>query len=317
MNKDRNAFIIAAIPAYNGEKTIAKTVLLARKYVDRVVVCDDGSTDMTADIAEKLGADVVRHGNNMGYGAAIQTLFKKARELDADAMVTLDGDGQHNPSEIPLLVEPILDGKADVVIGSRFLGDLGKINSVPRHRRAGIKVITKLTNAASNHRLSDAQSGFRAYGRKALEGLSVFEKGMGASVEILMEAKNHGLTIVEVPTGCNYHGLDRTSTHGPLRHGVGLVMSIVRLVVEERPLLFLGVPGTVSLLVGVLFGVWMLQLYAIERRMITNIALASLAFILIGFFAVSTAITLYAIKRLLEKTTKSLLKHSIYENSLS
>jgi len=304
MNEGRKPLIIAAIPAYNEEKTIAKTVLLAQRYVDRVVVCDDGSTDMTANIAEKLGADVVRHGGNMGYGAAIQTLFKKAKELDADAMVTLDGDGQHNPSEIPLLVEPVLERKADVVIGSRFLGDAKKMNSVPRHRRVGIRVITKLTGAASNHRLSDAQSGFRVYGRKALEGLSVFENGMGASVEILMEAKKRGLMVVEVPTGCNYHGLEKTSTHGSLKHGVSVVMSIVRLVVEERPLVFLGVPGVVSLLTGVLFGVWMLQLYAIEHRIVTNIALASVAFVLVGLFAVFTSITLYAIVRLMQKTNK-------------
>jgi len=304
MNEGRKPLIIAAIPAYNEEKTIAKTVLVAQRYVDRVVVCDDGSTDMTANIAEKLGADVVRHGGNRGYGAAIQTLFKKAKELDADAMVTLDGDGQHNPSEIPLLVEPVLESKADVVIGSRFLSDVKKMNSVPRHRRVGIKVITKLTVAASNHQLSDAQSGFRVYGRKALDGLSVFENGMGASVEILMEAKKRGLTVVEVPTGCNYHGLEKTSTHGSLKHGVSVVMSIVRLVVEERPLVFLGVPGVVSLLTGVLFGVWMLQLYAIEHRIVTNIALASVAFVLVGLFAVFTSITLYAIVRLMQKTNK-------------
>jgi len=162
-------------------------------------------------------------------------------------------------------------------------------------------VITKLTGAASNHRLSDAQSGFRVYGRKALESLSLNENGMGVSVEILMEAKKHGLNVVEVPTGCNYHGLDKTSTNSQLRHGTSVVMSIVRLVVEEKPLVFLGAPGVVSLLIGVLFGVWMLQLYAIERRIVTNIALASVAFMLIGFFAIFTAITLYAITRLVQK----------------
>ncbi|MGC9346310.1 MAG: glycosyltransferase family 2 protein, partial [Candidatus Bathyarchaeales archaeon] len=100
-----------------------------------------------------------------------------------------------------------------------------------------------------------------------------------------------------------YKGLE-TSTRGPLRHGVSVVMSIVRLVVEERPLLFLGVPGVFSLLVGVFFGVWMLQIYAAEHRIITNIALASIAFIIVGLFAVFTAITLYAIARLIQKTNK-------------
>jgi len=302
LNKDR-PFVVAAIPAYDEEKTIARVVLQAQRFVDRVVVCDDGSRDMTAEIAERLGADVVRHERNMGYGAAVQSLFRRARELDADVMVTLDGDGQHDPGEIPVLVEPVLEGKADVVIGSRFLGDMERRNSVPRYRRLGIKLITRLTGAASNFGVSDAQSGFRVYGRKALESLSLFENGMGVSVEVLMEAKKQGLTVVEVPTKCNYQGL-KTSTSGPLNHGASVVMSIVRLVVEERPLLFLGVPGAVSLLVGVLFGVWMMQIYAIEREIITNIALASIAFILIGLFAIFTAITLYAISRLIQRSNK-------------
>jgi len=303
VDKDKWPFVIAAIPAYNEEKNIAKVVLQASRYVDRVVVCDDGSVDMTADIAEELGADVVRHERNMGYGAAIQSLFRRCRELDAGVMVTLDGDGQHDPREISALVKPILEGEADVVLGSRFL-EKAKAREVPFYRRMGIKALTRLTDAASNYGLRDAQSGFRAYGRKAIEGLRLFEAGMGASVEILLRAGELGLRVVEVPVGCVYRGLENTSKHGALRHGGSVAMSILRLVVERRPLLFLGVPGVVSLLVGVLFGVWMLQLYAIERKIITNIALASTAFILIGFFAVSTAITLYAVTRLTQKMEK-------------
>jgi glycosyltransferase involved in cell wall biosynthesis len=277
--------------------------MLAQKYVNKVVVCDDGSTDMTADIAEKVGADVAKHEDNMGYGVALQTLFRKVRELDADAMVTLDGDGQHNPDEIPLLVEPVLEGKADVVIGSRFLGDSEK-NNVPRHRRFGIKIITKLTDAASNSALSDAQSGFRAYGRKALQSLNLNENGMGVSVEVLMEAKKHGLRVVELPTGCNYRGLDRTSTRDPVRHGMSVVSSIVRLVVEEKPLFFLGIPGATFLSVGALFGLWMLQLWTTEHRIVTNVALASITFTMVGLFSIFTSITLYAIGRLAQRTNK-------------
>lgn len=182
--------VVVGIPAFNVEKTIAKVVLQARKYVDWVVVCDDGSADMTAEIAEKLGADVVKHEKNLGYGGALKSLFRRAQELGADLMVTLDGDGQHNPAEIPMLVEPVLQGKADVVVGSRFLRDVkGKKNNVPRYRRLGIKAITGLTSAASSLGLTDAQCGFRVYGRKALQGFSLFENGMGVSVEVLMEAK--------------------------------------------------------------------------------------------------------------------------------
>jgi glycosyltransferase involved in cell wall biosynthesis len=229
-------------------------------------------------------------------------LFKRARELNADVMVTLDGDGQHNPIEIPMLVEPVLEGKADVAVGSRFLGGSKNNNHVPRYRRLGIKAITGLTNAASNSGLSDAQCGFRVYGRKALEGLDLYENGMGVSAEVLMEAKKRGLTVVEVPTNCTYREIEKPSTRNPLRHGASVIMSIVRLVIEERPLVFLGVPGFVSLFVGTFFGAWMLDLYAKQHQIMTNIALASIAFLLMGLFAVFTAITLYAISRLLQKT---------------
>jgi glycosyltransferase involved in cell wall biosynthesis len=276
-------FVVAAIPAHNEEKTIAKVVLKAQRFVDKVVVCDDGSSDLTADIAKRVGAEWAKRAN-------------------ADIMVTLDGDGQHDPDEIPVLAEPVLEGKADIVIGSRLLDDVKK-NGMPKYRRLGIKVITKLTGAASDYRFSDAQSGFRVYGRKALEGLRLFEDGMGVSVEALMEAKKQGLTVAEVPAGCNYHGLE-TSKRGPLRQGMSVLMSIIRLVVEDKPLLFLGLPGVVSLLVGGVFGVWMLQIYSLEHQIETNIALASMAFILMGLFALFTAITLYAISRLTQKLSE-------------
>ena len=297
----KKPFIIACVPAYNEERTIAQVIIKTMKHVDKVIVCDDGSKDMTGEIARRLGAEVVYHEKNEGYGASLRSLFNRARELDANVTVTLDADGQHNPSEIPLLIESVLDGKADVVVGSRFLGDSEKRNNVPRYRRMGIRMITGLTDATSKNGVSDAQSGFRAYSQKALKILRLNENGMGISVEVLMEAKKQGLTVVEVPTSCNYHGTEKTSTHNPLRHGISVVMSIVRLVVEDRPLMFLGMPGVLSLVIGVFFGVWMLEIYTTEHYIVTNIALASLTFILIGFFAISTAITLYAIIRITEK----------------
>jgi len=290
--------VVAAIPAFNEERSIAKLVLEAQKYVDVVLVCDDGSTDSTAEIAERMGADVIRHERNLGYGAALKTLFTTARELKADVLVTIDGDGQHDATEIPSLVEPVLENKADVVLGSRFLN---KENGVPRYRRWGIRLISKLTGAASNHTFLDAQCGFRVYGRKALNGLDLVENGMGSSVEILMKAKKQGLTVAEVPANCKYSGVERSSTQNAFGHGADVLMSIIRLVVEERPLLFLGLPGLLSLLAGTAFGVWLLQIYAVSHQITTNIALAAIAFVLIGMFTIFTAITLYAISRQAKK----------------
>jgi len=292
--------IVAGIPAYNEEKIIARVVLLAQKYVDVVVVCDDGSEDLTADIAQKLGAIVVKHEKNMGYGAALQTLFEKARELNADLLVTIDADGQHDADEVPKLTQPILENKADIVIGSRFLQQK---NNMPLYRRLGVKVLTKMATDSKEARITDAQCGFRAYSKKALGFLTLEERGMGASAEVLLKARNSGLVVAEVPVEVHYKGLE-TSTHNPLKHGLGVIATIIRLVVEERPLVYLGIPGLMLVLIGMAFGLWTLQIYATGRWVATNIALTSIAFGLTGIFFIFTSITLYAILRLVQKTTR-------------
>lgn len=290
--------IIAGIPAYNEEKAIAKVILLAQKHVDMVVVCDDGSSDFTSEIAKRLGAVVIRHERNLGYGSAIKTLLRKAKKMNADVLLTLDADGQHNANEIPSLVQPIIEGKADIVVGSRFIK---QNNNVPTYRRWGIKLLTKLSNSGSGkQRLSDGQSGFRAYSQEAIRKLNPNVSGMGASAEILLKAREKGLGIAEVPVQVNYHGLE-TSTHNPVKHGISVLATILRLVVEERPLFYLGIPGAVLLMMGIGFGMWTLHLFTVEKRIVTNVALASLSFTLIGLFAMFTAITLYAIVRLTQR----------------
>ena len=219
-----SASIIAGIPAYNEEKTIAEVVLKAGCQVGKVLVCDDGSKDMTRILAKRNGADIVGHERNMGYGVAMQTLFKKARELDADIMVTFDGDGQHDPDEIPALVKPILEGRADIVIGSRFMK--GARRDIPLYREVGILFITLLTRIVSGYSISDAQSGFRAYNHKALQGLKLTEFGWGSSSEVFFRARDVGLRIVEVPVHCDYGDYPKALKRDPLRQGISIVASI-------------------------------------------------------------------------------------------
>jgi hypothetical protein len=295
--------VVVGIPAYNEEKTIARVILGAQKHSHIVVVCDDGSSDLTGEIAERLGAVVVCHEKNLGYGAALQSLFKRARELKADILVTLDSDGQHDPAQIPVLVEPIEQGVAEVVLGSRFMDKNGTVE-MPSYRKFGIKVITKLTNGSGKGGVSDSQSGFRAYSKNAIEHLgSISENGMSASIELLHAMDKCGLKVCEVPISCKYSksNTQKTSSKNPVSHGVGLLFSLVKLIVEERPLPMLGLPGIASVAIGIVFGVWMIDLYAQSGQITTNIALASIAFILMGCFLVSTAITLYAITRLSTK----------------
>lgn len=301
--------LVVGIPAHNEEKSIAKVIMNAKKYADKVVVCDDGSSDFTGPIAEALGAEVIRHEENCGYGAALQSLFERARDLEADILVTLDADGQHRPEEIPSLVKPLLQGKADVAIGSRFLRGKRKDKESVKswYRRLGIKLITNASNATSKFGLEDAQSGFRAYNHQALKALSTLEDGMGASVEILLQARTQGLRVKEVSATCNYDGVENSKNS--VRHGASVLMTLLKLVVEDRPLVYLGLPGILSLVLGIFFGAWMLRSYAMEQRIITNQALAAMAFVLIGFFFLSTAITLYAIKRVTKRANQNKGNH--------
>ncbi len=190
------SMIIAAMPAHNEEERIARVVLGAKKHVDKVVVVDDGSEDMTAEIAEALGAMVVRHEENRSYGAAIRTCFESVKELDAELMVILDSDGQHDPSFIPDFIKAMKTNKADVVIGSRFLG---KNNTVPKYRIAGMKVLNISTQLAGNIKTTDSQSGYRAYSRRAIEKIKVTNPDMGAGSAILTQLKEHNLNVVEIP----------------------------------------------------------------------------------------------------------------------
>ena len=215
--------VIVCIPCYNTAFYIADVVTNAKKYVDEVIVIDDGSSDDTADIATAVGAQVVIHETNKGYGQSIKSGFEVAKSVSADILVTLDGDGQHNPDEIPQIVSPILNGEADLVIGSRFLS---KNNKVPKHRRLGINIITFLCNLRSGEKVSDAQSGFRAYSKKVINELTMNERGMGISVELLIRARQNGFHIKEAPITCLYHS-DSSTLH-PIGHGVGVAATTIK-----------------------------------------------------------------------------------------
>jgi len=294
--------LFVVMPSFNEEECIGKVISKVKKYVNNIIVVDDGSSDKTGETAKNKGCYVLTFVVNRGVGAATSAGIEFALKKGADIIVTLDADGQHMPREVPRIVEPILSNIADVVIGSRMIGGRST-RTMPWHRRAGVKIITKLVNNTTKHGIKDSQSGFRAYSRKSLDALTIHENGMGVSTEILMNAKKHGLRICEVSSRCNYHGtLAQTSTYNPVRHGLAVVSSIIKLVVEEKPLRALGIPGTLFLVVGIAFGAWMLQIYAVAHHVVTNIALAALAFTMLGFFSISTAITLYAIKRLAERT---------------
>ena len=214
--------IVAAIPCYNEARFIGDVVQRTLEHVEAVVVVDDGSTDGTAEAAQAAGARVIRHPTNLGPGAAARDCLQAGLDLQADILVTLDGDGQHNPAEIPEVVAPILAGEADLVIGSRFLG---RYNNVAAYRRFGIDVITFLYNIGSRTKITDGQSCFRAHNRRTLETLQITEPGFGFSVETLVQARNAGLHIHEASISCVYH--EESHSMNPVVHGVGVSLKAV------------------------------------------------------------------------------------------
>jgi glycosyltransferase involved in cell wall biosynthesis len=292
----RKPFIVACIPAYNEEKTVAKVLLKTKKYVDKVIVCDDGSTDMTAEIAEALGAEVIRHERNIGYGAAIASLFKRAKEMGADIMITLDADGQHDPDYIPSLIGPLIRGEADVVIGSRFLSE--KIEA-PTYRRIGIKIINWFVKSKS-WKISDTQSGFRAYSRKALESIIPSETGMGVSTEILIKAVQNNLSIKEVPVEIFYK-VEQPSTLNPLIHGIDVVFSTIKHLSIRHPLLFYGIPGSILLIMALISGLMLIELFNLNRYFSLPLALITVGCGIIGAILCSTAVILWVLISLMKE----------------
>jgi glycosyltransferase involved in cell wall biosynthesis len=204
--------ITAILPALNEEVAIGSIILRAKLYVDRVIVIDDGSIDATEEIAKLAGADVIRHPENQGKGAALKTGFAAAN--GADIIITMDTDGQHNPAEIPKLIAPILAGEADMVNGSRYLNGNGK--NTPAYRRVGQNVLDRATNFNSGLAITDTQSGFRAFAAHTASVFGFRSKGLAIESEMLADAANAGLRIKEVEIGVRYD-VEGSSEH-PVSH---------------------------------------------------------------------------------------------------
>jgi len=284
--------IVIGIPAYNEEKNIAGIILKLKEITNTIIVCDDGSTDLTKKIAEELGAIVIDHPKNLGYGAAIRSIFLKAKEINSDILVTFDADGQHRVEDINQVIQPIIENKTDIVIGSRFLNK--KDSEVPEYRKIGIKIITKITNASINQKITDSQSGFRAYSKQVLEKLSPSDVGMGISTEILIKSSTLGFKITEVPIKILYEGKN-TSTHNPISHGTSVLLSTIKYTSIEHPLKFYGVPAAILMIIGFSFTVWSIQLYTESGKLITNIALIGVGTTIIAVILTITAILLYSL----------------------
>lgn len=192
--------IIAVIPAYNEGSQIAQVVTRVFDEVDRVLVVDDCSSDNTARVAEDAGATVLRHLVNRGAGAATATGLRAALRLGARVVVTLDADGQHLAEEIPAVIAPVLKDEADFVIGSRMLDPTG----MPWFRRAANRVANVVTLSLYGVKVTDSQSGFRAFSPKVIDGIRLGASGFEFCSEMVHEVFEAGFRLTEVPITAVY-----------------------------------------------------------------------------------------------------------------
>lgn len=284
---------IACIPAFNEESVIADVVKRSMNYVDEVVVYDDGSSDQTSKQARDVGASVIRHEKNQGKGAALKSLFDYVKKKNADVAITIDGDGQFLPEEIEKLIKPILQGEKDIVIGYRF----DENTEMPSYRKAGNKMLDKITNMASELPFRDTQSGFRAYSRKAIESIQFLTDGFGADSEILVDASKKGLRIGEVKVKVLYDIDTKTSTKNPVSHTGDVIASLIELVALRHPLKYLGIPGLILIIIGVVFGVSAISYFNTTRYFSIPSTLVAIGCVIIGLMLMLMSVVLFSIVR--------------------
>ena len=285
MSESPRLKILVAMPAYNEAKYIGSLVLQAKQYADKVIVMDDGSTDLTSKIARFAGATVIRHGENKGKGVAIQRILAETCKKSPDILVLLDADSQHNPEEIPSLIKAISEG-SDLAIGSRKI----RRNNIPPYRHVGQKVLSYLTRILSRRKLSDTESGFRALSRKAISEIQLKESGFAIEAEMISAATAKGLKVTEVPISAIY--TKDGSTLNPIRHGFGVLNRIMVMISERRPLLFFGLFGGIFMVLGIVAGVGVSQTYFASHVLATGTALISILLVTVGMLSMFTGIIL-------------------------
>lgn len=291
----RGMNIVAAIPARNEERTIGSVVALTKRFIPQVVVINDGSTDRTEHIARAAGAHVINHRTNRGKGVAIETAFSWARASGVDVLVLLDGDGQHDPREIPKLLDPVLKGRADITVGSRWISE-GGLKEMPPHRRLGNAVLTMVTRMAGGAPVKDTQSGFRAFGKRALKDLTVNARGFEVESALLIQANQKGMRVVEVPVRCQYGDLE-ANTERSSSHGFRVLNYLLRLLRTEKPLKYFLLLSIPFLMGTGYFAFRLFDFYRAKGYLYAGYAFMTIAGMTLSAFIIYAGLILQAINR--------------------
>ena len=286
-------FTIACIPAYNEGPNIKKIIENVAKFVDKVIVCDDGSNDNTVLEAENAGAYVIKSQKNKGKGAALQELFKFAKSSNVDIMITIDADGQFVADEIPLLLKPIIEEKSDIVVGYRF----DDKTEMPKYRKFGNTFLDKITNLAENIGVRDTQSGFRSYSKKAIDIIDFNTDGFGADSEILIDAVKKKLKISEEKVTVIYNTGGRTSTKNPISHTSEVMGVLIEQIAIKHPLKVLGIPAIILIISSIYFGVNAISLFNETRYFSLPLTFITTGTGMIGSMMLLISILLYSISK--------------------
>lgn len=270
--------LFAVLPAYNEELVIGSVVLRTRQYADRVIVVDDGSTDRTAEIAKLAGAEVIKLDHNTGKAYALLLGLKHARKSGCTVAVMLDADGQHDPSEMQRLAGLVSIGKADLVIGSRFLN---KNRGIPTYREIGQKTLDIFTNIGAKTEVTDSQSGFRALSCQALDNLDFKSDGYNIESDMIAHFSKMGLPIIEVPISVNYDVPHKHKKH-PITHGVGVLTRLINLIAYQRPLLLFGIAGLIFIIFGLLTASYAFRVQSAASPYSFNLSMWGMVFVFIG-----------------------------------
>jgi glycosyltransferase involved in cell wall biosynthesis len=296
----KQPLVIAVIPAYNESLSIGSVIAETSKFVNSIIVVDDGSTDKTKEVATTLNAIVVRNKRNLGKGFALKRGIIESLKYDPDIIITIDGDGQHDPSDIPKLLEPINSEEADMVIGSRYHEEA--LSEAPFYRKIGLNFLNGINRLMIRSSVKDGNSGYRAYTKDVLSTILKFNSaGYGVEVEQLAALEGAGFRVIEVPITVKYKGLVSTSKKRPVYQGFNILSAIFRIAVERKPLLCFGVSGFLLLVIAMIPTFQILQIFNDTRYFSLPLALIAASFGFIGSMLILMSFVFFALKRIRQR----------------
>jgi glycosyltransferase involved in cell wall biosynthesis len=280
---DRSMNVIVTIPSYNEEKTIGaliseiNKVMTSSKYKYKILVVDDGSKDSTATIARTAGAIVYSHPKNYGLADAFRTEIEKALQMGSDVVVHIDADMQYKPEEIPRLVREIENGY-DLVLGSRFMGE---IEYMPLIKRLGNLAFSRVISRIIGVKISDAQTGFRAFTKEVAEKLSI-KSNHTYTQEQIIKAVNCKFKIKEVPVYFAKRDGKSRLISNPFGYAIRAFINLIRIYRDFEPLKFFGVFGSLILFVGFILGLYLVYFQLFDDGVFRHLGLMMLDILILS-----------------------------------